>query len=235
MKKKQFTKEEMEEIVKSSFTVKECLEKMKRSTIGGNYRTFYRYKDLYGLDTSHFNPEIRKIKSAKEYFNKKGTYIKSSLLLEKLIKEGLKERKCEECGLSEWRGKEIKLQLHHVDGNHFNNDITNLKILCPNCHSQTENYCGRNRIVKKDNTEFYCSNCGKKLYRKAKSGLCADCIKVAERKVARPSKEDLYHLLCENSFTAVGKIFNVSDNAVKKWCKHYGIPSLASYYKNSRN
>ena len=52
----------------------------------------------------------------------------------RLIEEGIKENKCEICGLSEWMGKPIPLELHHIDCNHFNNSIDNLQILCSNCH-----------------------------------------------------------------------------------------------------
>lgn len=51
---------------------------------------------------------------------------------------------CEVCGISEWNGKKITLQVDHVDGNRTNNDFLNLKILCPNCHSQTETYGSKN-------------------------------------------------------------------------------------------
>jgi predicted transcriptional regulator len=55
------------------------------------------------------------------------------------------EGKCLFCGLSEWKNKPLTLALDHEDGNHQNNDRANLRGLCPNCHSQTETYCGRNR------------------------------------------------------------------------------------------
>lgn len=55
------------------------------------------------------------------------------------------KRECEICGRTEWEGKEIPLCIHHKDGNHINNEISNLQILCPNCHAQTDNYCGKNK------------------------------------------------------------------------------------------
>ena len=58
----------------------------------------------------------------------------------RLIEEGLKEAKCECCGLSEWMGKPIPLELHHKDFNHYNNSLDNLQILCSNCHMQAHNY-----------------------------------------------------------------------------------------------
>ena len=57
-----------------------------------------------------------------------------------LFKHGIKENKCEICGISEWQGKPLQCELHHLDGNKFNHKLENLIILCPNCHSQTENF-----------------------------------------------------------------------------------------------
>ena len=58
----------------------------------------------------------------------------------RLIEDGVKEAKCECCGLSEWMGKPIPLELHHKDFNHYNNELSNLQILCSNCHMQAHNY-----------------------------------------------------------------------------------------------
>ena len=62
-------------------------------------------------------------------------FINSSKLRNKLIEEGVKEDKCEICGLSEWLGEHIPLELDHIDSNHENNNLVNLQIICPNCHA----------------------------------------------------------------------------------------------------
>jgi 5-methylcytosine-specific restriction endonuclease McrA len=62
----------------------------------------------------------------------------------RLFNEGIKENKCEECGISEWMGKKINCDLDHVDGNRTNHKFENLRILCPNCHSQTPTYKSKN-------------------------------------------------------------------------------------------
>lgn len=65
-------------------------------------------------------------------------------LKNKLIKSGLKQNVCEICGISEWNGKPINIELHHKDGNKHNHSLDNLQMLCPNCHSQTETFRAKN-------------------------------------------------------------------------------------------
>lgn len=84
-------------------------------------------------------------KTALEYIE--STHVKSHTLKIKLIQDGLKKHECEECGLNNWNGKLIPLELHHVDGNRYNNSIENLQIICPNCHAQTPNYSGKNTMI----------------------------------------------------------------------------------------
>lgn len=66
-------------------------------------------------------------------------------LKERLVKEGLKEYKCECCGITGWNNKPIALQLHHINGIHNDNRLSNLQLLCPNCHSQTDNFASKGR------------------------------------------------------------------------------------------
>lgn len=70
--------------------------------------------------------------------------IQTNKIRHKLLLEGYKEYKCECCGLTEWLGKPIPLEVHHKDGNAHNNVIENYQLLCPNCHAQTDSYRGRN-------------------------------------------------------------------------------------------
>ena len=76
-----------------------------------------------------------KYKDSSYYTKKNGPFIHSTKLREKLVREGKKQNKCEICGLTSWYEKRLPLELHHKDGNHYNNELDNLQILCPNCHA----------------------------------------------------------------------------------------------------
>ncbi len=72
-----------------------------------------------------------------------GSTISSHKLKLKLLRDKIKERKCESCKGKKWLGETIPLELHHINGNRFDNRISNLQLLCPNCHALTDNYSGR--------------------------------------------------------------------------------------------
>jgi hypothetical protein len=67
---------------------------------------------------------------------------------QRLLKAGLKSNHCEGCGLNQWMGAALSLALHHVNGDKHDNRLVNLQLLCPNCHSQTDNFAGRNRPLR---------------------------------------------------------------------------------------
>jgi len=83
-------------------------------------------------------------KSALQYLLSDG-HISAHKLKLKLIEDGIKEHKCENCNLTKWNGEKIPLELHHIDGDRYNNVLSNIQILCPNCHSQTDNNSGKNK------------------------------------------------------------------------------------------
>ena len=104
------------------------------------------------LDTSHFTGQGWN-KGTHDYSTFTTNAIKKNgkCTLSALI--GLRGRKCECCGNVEWLGKPINLEIHHIDGNHYNNELSNLQLLCPNCHSYTENYCGKGTNTGKKKVE----------------------------------------------------------------------------------
>lgn len=97
-----------------------------------------------GKGTSKNRPKM----NLEEYL-KNSSDIQSNKVRVKILEEGIKEHKCECCGLSEWMGQPIPLELHHKDGNKNHNELDNYELLCPNCHAFTDSYRGKN--CKKDN------------------------------------------------------------------------------------
>lgn len=101
------------------------------------------------LDTSHLSKwrkglPSKRYKSTLDELLVKGEYRDSQNLKNRLLKENLLIYKCYICKLYEWNNQSIILQLDHIDGNKKNNTLINLRLLCPNCHSQTNTFCGRN-------------------------------------------------------------------------------------------
>lgn len=76
-----------------------------------------------------------------------------------------------------------------------------------------------------------CKSCGKTITDNCKTTLCFDCYNKQKTEYI-PDKEELFDLLLHNSFVKVGKMYNVSDNAVRKWCDKYNIPRHSSYYRS---
>ena len=66
-------------------------------------------------------------------------------LKKRLLEEGVKEHRCENCGNTEWLGKKIPLEVHHINGDNTDNRIENIQMLCPNCHALTDNYRGKKK------------------------------------------------------------------------------------------
>lgn len=141
-----FSKQELETMIQESNSYADFAEKMGYSRIGGSgIRTAKEVIDKYALDISHFGVT----NSVFDYNRfKYGNAIKPANMLDALI--SLRGHKCECCGNIEWLGQPIVLEVHHKDGDHLNNVLENLDLLCPNCHSLTENWRGKNIASKKD-------------------------------------------------------------------------------------
>lgn len=222
MKKYNWDLEKIKDFVKESINFTEVLNKLNIPRQGNNGKTLKKILDDNNIDYSHFTGRARNYntnyKNVEEYLNTKN--IKTSRLKEKLLKEQLIENKCSICGLTSWLNKPIVLQLHHIDGNNTNNELSNLQLLCPNCHSQTDNYCGN---ANSNPVKYYCKDCGKEISKTAT--YCPVCAAKHSRKIERPSIEQLVEdFKIHNSYKRIGAIYNVRDNTIKKWFIDYGYP-----------
>lgn len=146
-----YTQEEFVKAVKTSGSVRQVLIKLNVSPKGGNYKVVaLRIKKLK-LDISHFHGQAwnkgKKMphkRSIFDYLSNK-IPIQSHKLKLRLLGDGVFEHKCFKCQRTRWNGKPIPIELEHIDGNHENNSLTNLRLLCPNCHAQTDTYRGKNK------------------------------------------------------------------------------------------
>jgi hypothetical protein len=121
-------------------------------TNGSSYRRVKRRIDDLGLSTAHLagqawsrgtSPRRARL-GFDELFVRGSTYRSGAYLKKRLLEAGLVARRCAVCGLERWRGERAPLHLDHVNGDPMDNRLENLRLLCPNCHAQTETYCGRN-------------------------------------------------------------------------------------------
>jgi hypothetical protein len=124
------------------------------ASLGIKIDTYRKYAKLYGCyETNQAGKNISKPNTTKIplWDILEGLYPQyaSSKLRVRLISEGVFGAICNRCSkLSEWQNQPIPLELEHIDGHHYNHNIENLELLCPNCHALTETYCRRNRSNK---------------------------------------------------------------------------------------
>ena len=218
-------------------------------------------------------------KPASDYLYK-GSIINPHHLKLKLIRDGIKIAECESCHTTTWLNGDVPLELHHINGDRYDNRLKNLQLLCPNCHALTDNHAGKaHKALKKrlsskkvsvsvsdnpNNNRFVstlvfdsaesrnswhkiplerrslinngdgsygckleytiCSYCGKSLASPDCNTYCSrKCYRLASRKVIRPSKEELEKLVWSKPTRQIAQELGISDKAIEKWCKAYGI------------
>lgn len=133
------TKEQIEHLLNTSRNIREAA--MRSGVSQGVFERRARSFGVYRRIGCHHGSKI----PIQEILDGKHPGFPTFHLAKRLVKEGVKEYKCEGCGIVEWRGRPITLQLDHVDGNPANHLLENLRLMCPNCHSQTPTYGHKKR------------------------------------------------------------------------------------------
>lgn len=236
-RKPRYSDAELAEAVAQSFLWAETLRRLGYCPSGGNWRTLRRRTAELGISTDHFDPYAasrhrsrRDALPLEEILVERSTYGRGALK-RRLFEEGLKDRRCELCGQDEhWKGQVISLILDHINGVRDDNRLENLRIVCPNCAATLETHCGRSaRIVLDARTCLHCGN--EFVPRRAEQKYCSRACgsrwdrrgrkRRGARRVARPPREQPLAEINELGYSAVGRKYGVSDNAVRKWIREY--------------
>jgi hypothetical protein len=240
-KRLRYSESEARQAIAASLSYSEALRRLGMRAAGGNHQTLRKYAErIWCIPTDHFDPHAKQRvalasrvqRPLLEYLTERSPYSRQSLK-RRLLKEGLKSRACELCGQGEvWRGRRMSLVLDHINGVADDNRLENLRILCPNCAATLDTHCGRNkpRVCPSCDALFHPSGrrqryCSHKCWCRS-TELAA--INARQRRVKRPTYEQLLADLRELSWVAVGAKYGVSDNAVRKWLQRYQAERFAA-------
>lgn len=264
-KRTRYTEEEFKLAASQVYSISKLIEKLGLIPVGGNYKTMHKKIAEWGVDTSHFTGQgwnkgkvvPKEGTPLDEILSGKHPYFSTHGLRKKLLKAGVFEHKCSCCDNTEWNGVPIPLELDHIDGNNTNHLLSNLRMLCPNCHAQTDTYRGKNKSeggaslrmkerqskdllcqpsyeylpaskepkaysIKDTMCEYKavsCEMCCNFLRKKSKRFCSQECAHKATLKVKWDDFDIVKMVEIDKiPMVRIGKLLNVSDNAVRK---HY--------------
>lgn len=220
--------EEFQSIVDECNSFVEVVERLGYSRNSGSMQKKVKNRiEKDNINTSHFYQKKKPMAkyNLKDVLVDNSNYNNISCLKYRIKKEKLIEYKCSICGnKGEWNGLPLTLQLDHINGKNNDHRLENLRFLCPNCHSQTKNFSGKNSgtYIQKELKLIQCVKCNKEIKNQNKTGLCRKCY---EEKMSshKPSREELVDLLKKNSLSQTSKIFNISRTTLKDWVDKYDI------------
>jgi hypothetical protein len=213
--------------VKSSSKLSDVARKLGLVSYGANSRTIKKHIKRLGLDTTHFLSRDNQLKEARSYIKSLSNEelfcvnnVDRKHVKKRIIKESLISYQCQECHLNAWQGRKLSLHLDHINGINNDNRLENLRFLCPNCHSMTETYCGK-QLKGKVFIEHKCIDCDDTICTDATR--CRRCagLHCNRTKIIWPNHEELQSMVNELGYRGTGKKLGVTDNSVKNRLKNH--------------
>lgn len=243
------SQEQLKELISKSTSTSDMIRNLGIQPRGCYIKLINKNMDKYNLEPPNYKdyiPKGKKIVIADTDAFVNGSVCDRKSLIKRLLKASLIENECAICKLGPvWEEEKLVLQLDHINGINNDNRVENLRLVCPNCHSQTATFSGRNQrkmrkcVCGNDIWGKYdkCDTCyiksGKRINIRQKNNKC-ECGEIiyngAKRcdpcarnnsRVFNVTKEELHDLINNQklSFVEIGKRFNVSDSAIRQRCK----------------
>jgi hypothetical protein len=232
-------KERFSQLLAESNSYRNLAIKLSIPVCGNSHRCLKKFILDSNLSVEHFKHGGHSAKQMplKDVLVENSTYHNGTLKI-RLYREKLLEPVCQICQQTEvWNDKPLCLQLDHINGNHYDNRIENLRILCPNCHTQTDTFGSRRKRIL-----HYCEKCGLALSNNNK--FCQECYVAfnqtkhntcaPKNRVLNLTKEELETLVWEIPTEQIGKRFGVSGKAVEHRCKRLGVTKPTRGYWNKK-
>lgn len=243
MDKTYYTKEQIAEAVEKSTNFSQVFRNLSLLINGGSYRWIKSAIKRYSISTEHFCKVNSALREAGIIATRRKSAIKyqqpdistGDRIIAQTLRNYLSFHKiesvCKCCGLKEWMGKPLRLDIDHIDGNPINNSLDNLQFICPNCHRAKTIFIDdsggftseRRNLAKREKVSKTCLDCGCSIY--YTSTKCRKCQVVSNAasgsyggKSADFDPENIISLLKNNSLRKVAAMVGISDTGLRKYC-----------------